>query len=147
MKELFERWNKPTPKFWKKVQKNGLAIGVLGGVIVKFNPIIGGVLVTIGSTISALAQLTIEEQMEALMYIGGGLLGIISYFLRKTMEEHKAIQNQVIELKNKIDLTHQASEIKIQNIEKELNTNLRELNKKIDHVTQCIDKLFEITRK
>jgi hypothetical protein len=61
MKELFERWNKPTPKFWKKVQKNGLAIGVLGGVIVKFNPIIGGVLVTIGSTISALAQLTIEE--------------------------------------------------------------------------------------
>ena len=85
--------------------------------------------------------------MEVLLYIGGGLLGIVSYFLRKTMEEHKTIQNQVVELKNKIDLTHQASEIKIQNIEKELNTNLRELNKKIDHITQCIDKLFEITRK
>lgn len=85
--------------------------------------------------------------MEILLYIGGGLLGIVSYFLRKTMEEHKTIQNQVAELKNKIDLTHQASEIKIQNIEKELNTNLRELNKKIDHITQCIDKLFEITRK
>ena len=54
---------------------------------------------------------------------------------------------RAIELRNKIDLTHQASEIKIQNIEKELNTNLRELNKKIDHITQCIDKLFEITRK
>lgn len=85
--------------------------------------------------------------MEMLIYIGGGLIGIISYFLRKTMEEHKDIQNQVVELRNKIDLTHQASEIKIQNIEKELNTNLRELNKKIDHITQCIDKLFEITRK
>ena len=82
-----------------------------------------------------------------LIYIGGGLLGIISFFLRKTMEEHRKIQDQVIELKNKIDLTHQASEIKIQNIEKELNTNLRELNKKRDHSTQCIDKLFEITRK
>lgn len=61
MKELIKRWNSPTPKFWKKVQKNGLAIGVIGGVIVKFNPIIGGILVTIGSTISALAQLTIED--------------------------------------------------------------------------------------
>jgi len=81
------------------------------------------------------------------MYIAGAFLTIISYFLRKTMEEHKTVQNQVIELRNKIDLTHQASEIKIQNIEKELNTNLRELNKKIDHITQCIDKLFEITRK
>ena len=81
------------------------------------------------------------------MYIAGAFLAIISYFLRKTMEEHKVVQNQVIELRNKIDLTHQASEIKIQNIEKELNTNLRELNKKIDHITQCIDKLFEITRK
>jgi len=85
--------------------------------------------------------------MEVVLYIGGGLLGIVSYFLRKVMEEHKSVQDQVIELRNKIDLTHQASEIKIQNIEKELNTNLRELNKKIDHITQCIDKLFEITRK
>ena len=61
MKELFNRWNKPTPKFWKKVQRNGLAIGVIGGIIVKINPLIGGIIVTIGSTMSALAQLTIEE--------------------------------------------------------------------------------------
>lgn len=61
MKELIKRWNSPTPKFWKKVQKNGLAIGVIGGVIVKFNPMIGSFLITIGSTISALAQLTIED--------------------------------------------------------------------------------------
>jgi len=58
---LIKRWNSPTPKFWKKVQKNGLAIGVIGGVISKFNPIVGGVLVTLGSTISALAQLKIED--------------------------------------------------------------------------------------
>lgn len=61
MKEIIERWNKPTPKFWKKVQRNGLAIGVIGGIIVKINPLIGGIIVTIGSTMSALAQLTIEE--------------------------------------------------------------------------------------
>ncbi len=61
MKELFNRWNKPTPKFWKKVQRNGLAIGVIGGIIVKINPLIGGIIVTLGSTMSALAQLTIEE--------------------------------------------------------------------------------------
>ena len=61
MKELIERWNKPTPKFWKKVQRNGLAIGVIGGIIVKINPLIGGIIVTLGSTMSALAQLTIED--------------------------------------------------------------------------------------
>jgi len=61
MKELIKRWNSPTPKFWKKVQKNGLAIGVIGGVVAKFNPIVVGVLVTLGSTISALSQLTIED--------------------------------------------------------------------------------------
>ncbi len=61
MKKLIERWNKPTPKFWKKVQKNGLAIAVLGGVIVKFQPLIGGIIISVGSTISALAQLTIED--------------------------------------------------------------------------------------
>lgn len=61
MKHLIERWNKPTPKFWKKVQKNGMALTILGGVIVKFQPVIGGIVISIGSTISALAQLTIEE--------------------------------------------------------------------------------------
>ena len=61
MKHLIERWNKPTPKFWKKVQKNGMALTILGGVIVKFQPLVGGIVISIGSTISALAQLTIEE--------------------------------------------------------------------------------------
>lgn len=60
MKHLIERWNKPTPKFWKKVQKNGMAIAVVGGIIIKFNPIVGGVITTIGTTISTIAQLAVE---------------------------------------------------------------------------------------
>jgi len=61
MKEVIKRWNSPTPKFWKKVQRNGAAIAIIGGVIIKFNPIIGGIVTTIGTTMSALAQLTIED--------------------------------------------------------------------------------------
>jgi len=61
MKEVIKRWNCPTPKFWKKVQRNGAAIAIIGGVIIKFNPIIGGIVTTIGTTMSALAQLTIED--------------------------------------------------------------------------------------
>lgn len=83
---------------------------------------------------------------DVVLYGLGALLGIISYFLRVLHQEHKEVQNKLIELANKIELTKQASEIKIQNIEKELNTNLRDLNKKIDHITQCIDKLFDLTR-
>jgi hypothetical protein len=64
MKNLVKRWNAPTPKFWKKVQKNGLAIAIIGGVIIKFNPMIGGIVTTIGTTMSALAQLTIEDKSE-----------------------------------------------------------------------------------
>jgi len=64
MKEIVKRWNSPTPKFWKKVQKNGLALVIVGGVIVKFNPLIGGIITTVGSTMSALAQLTIDDKPE-----------------------------------------------------------------------------------
>lgn len=60
MKELIKRWNSPTPRFWKKVQKNGMAIAVVGGIIIKFNPIVGGVITTIGTTISTIAQLAVE---------------------------------------------------------------------------------------
>jgi hypothetical protein len=61
MKELVKRWNSPTPKFWKKVQRNGAAIAIIGGIIIKFSPIVGGIITTVGSTMSALAQLTIED--------------------------------------------------------------------------------------
>jgi len=60
MKEIIRRWNAPTPKFWKKVQRNGGAIALLGGVIASINPLIGGIIATIGSTISGIAQLTEE---------------------------------------------------------------------------------------
>ena len=80
-------------------------------------------------------------------YILTGLIAIISYFLKCVITEHKQMQKDVVELRNKIDLTHQASEIKIHNIEKDLQNSLKDLNKKIDHLTTCIDKLFEISRQ
>lgn len=61
MKELKRRWNAPTPRFWKKVQKQGMAIAIVGGVIIKFNPAIGGIVTAVGSTISTLAQLAEEK--------------------------------------------------------------------------------------
>jgi ABC-type xylose transport system permease subunit len=68
---LLERWNAPTPKFWKRVQKIGLAAGAVGAVLIAA-PIalpaavvtIGGYLVTAGSITAALSQLTVEDTKE-----------------------------------------------------------------------------------
>jgi ABC-type protease/lipase transport system fused ATPase/permease subunit len=71
MKALTKRWNAKTPKFWKTVQKIGLAAGAVGAVIVAA-PValpaavitIGGYLVTAGSITAALSQLTVEGSSE-----------------------------------------------------------------------------------
>lgn len=59
-----ERFNAPTPKFWIKAQKVGIAIGSLGAILVA-PPIglsvVGGYLITAGSIIGVLSQLTIED--------------------------------------------------------------------------------------
>lgn len=62
MDSLIERAKKPTPKFWKKVQKVGIAIGIIGGALVTFpvTATIGAIVVTVGTTIAGLSQLTIE---------------------------------------------------------------------------------------
>lgn len=62
MDSLIERAKKPTPKFWKKVQKVGIAIGIIGGALVTFpvTATIGAIVVTMGTTIAGLSQLTIE---------------------------------------------------------------------------------------
>ena len=60
------RWNSPTPIFWKKIQRIGLAVGAVGAVLVAA-PValpaavvtIGGYMVTAGSITAALSQLTI----------------------------------------------------------------------------------------
>ena len=66
-----KRWNAKTPKFWKTVQKIGLAAGAVGAVLVAA-PIalpagiiaVGGYLVTAGSLTAALSQLTVEDIKE-----------------------------------------------------------------------------------
>ena len=68
MKKLLERISAPTPKFWKKVQVIGLvATGISAAVIA--SPIAlpvaivtaAGYLATVGGTIAALSQLTVEN--------------------------------------------------------------------------------------
>jgi len=63
MNNLKKRWNSPTPKFWKKVQEIGVMIGSLGLILVT-PPIglsvIGGYMITAGSIVGVLSQLTIE---------------------------------------------------------------------------------------
>lgn len=62
MEGLIERAKRPTPKFWKKIQKVGIAIGIIGGALVAFpaTVAIGTIAVTMGTTIASLSQLTVE---------------------------------------------------------------------------------------
>ena len=64
MKALIERAKKPTPKFWKKVQKVGIVAGIIGGALITFpvTATIGTIVVTVGGTIAALSQLTVEDE-------------------------------------------------------------------------------------
>jgi hypothetical protein len=61
---IIERFKAPTPNFWKKVQKVGITIGSLGAILIA-PPIglsvVGGYLITAGSVIGVLSQLTVEN--------------------------------------------------------------------------------------
>ena len=66
--ELEERWQAKTPKFWQKVQKIGIALGVIGGTIVALPVALpaalvtaGGYLVAAGTVTATLSQLTKED--------------------------------------------------------------------------------------
>ena len=67
LKEIKSRWKSETPRFWKKVQKIALVVGVLGGAIITA-PVslpasvvtVGGYLVAVGSVGATLSQLTKE---------------------------------------------------------------------------------------
>lgn len=64
MSNLKDRWNSPKPDFWKKVQKIGITIGSLGLILVAPPiglTIAGTYLVTAGSIIGVLSQLTIKD--------------------------------------------------------------------------------------
>jgi ABC-type xylose transport system permease subunit len=65
---LKERWQSKTPKFWKKVQRIGVALGVIGGTIVALPVALpaavvtaGGYLVAAGTVTATLSQLTKED--------------------------------------------------------------------------------------
>lgn len=62
--KIKERLKAPTPKFWKKVQRIGITIGGLGAILIA-PPIglsvVGGYLITAGSVIGVLSQLTVEN--------------------------------------------------------------------------------------
>jgi len=63
--KLLERISAPTPKFWKKVQRIGVVLGAIGGALVAPFPPVGGVLITAGTVITALSQLTVEDGYES----------------------------------------------------------------------------------
>ena len=65
LKNLKNRWNAPTPNFWKKVQSVGIVIGGLGAIFIAppFGlSLVGGYMVAVGSVAGVLSQLTIDEQ-------------------------------------------------------------------------------------
>jgi ABC-type protease/lipase transport system fused ATPase/permease subunit len=66
--ELKERWQAKTPKFWQKLQKIGIALGVIGGTIVALPVALpaavvtaGGYLVAAATVTATLSQLTKED--------------------------------------------------------------------------------------
>lgn len=60
MRELKKRWNSETPHFFKKVINFGVIVGIVGAGLIGLpaTATIGGVMVTIGATATAIAKLT-----------------------------------------------------------------------------------------
>lgn len=67
-KSLKERWNGPTPKFWKRVQRWAIITGTVAGIIIAA-PValpaavitVAGYVATAGTVAATLAQLTVED--------------------------------------------------------------------------------------
>ena len=71
MKHLKHRWNSPTPKFWKNVQRIAIVAGTIAGIIIAA-PValpaavvtVAGYVVTAGTVAATLSQLTVEDAKE-----------------------------------------------------------------------------------
>ena len=69
MKQLKDRWNAKTPRFWKNIQRIAIVAGTIAGVILTA-PIAlpaglitaAGYVVTAGTVAVTLSQLTIEDK-------------------------------------------------------------------------------------
>jgi hypothetical protein len=59
--KILDRIKAPRPKFWVKVGKVGVALTIVGGVLVAALPMVGGVLLTAGATIKSISHLAIED--------------------------------------------------------------------------------------
>ena len=67
-KNIKERWNAKTPKFWKRVQQIAIVAGTVAGVIIAA-PValpaaiitVAGYVATAGTVAATLAQLTVED--------------------------------------------------------------------------------------
>jgi ABC-type xylose transport system permease subunit len=68
MKQLKQRWDAPTPSFWKKVQRIAIVAGAVAGVIIAAPVTLpaavitaAGYLATAGTVAATLSQLTIDQ--------------------------------------------------------------------------------------
>ena len=71
MKNLKERWNAKTPKFWKKVQRIAIIAGTIAGIIIAAPVTLPAALITVagyvavvGTAVATTAQLTKEDNPE-----------------------------------------------------------------------------------
>jgi len=71
MKELKNRWNAKTPKFWKKVRNIAITLGAVAGVILTAPVSLpaavitaAGYLATAGTVAATLSQLTVEDSNQ-----------------------------------------------------------------------------------
>ena len=60
MREISKRWNSETPHFFKKVINFGIILGIVGSGLITLpaTAVVGGILVTVGITATAIAKLT-----------------------------------------------------------------------------------------
>jgi hypothetical protein len=60
MREISKRWNSETPHFFKKVINFGIILGIVGSGLITLpaTVVAGTILITIGTTATAIAKLT-----------------------------------------------------------------------------------------
>lgn len=71
LEEIKNRWNAPTPKFWKKLQKIGIVAAGIATVIATAPVSLPAVVVTVGGylavasgAIATVAQLAVDDNTE-----------------------------------------------------------------------------------
>jgi len=81
------------------------------------------------------------EMMSVLTFIGGLMLSIIGYFLKKTMDELKEVKQLSYDNRNKLDVLQVDYKNKIENITEkfdELKLTMSELIKEIKELNKRI---------